>query len=117
MPYLTKELKEQLTKDLSAAKEDPGVWNYLFTRLFCEYFKKTPKYATVHYISRYKKQFCAELVVALSVPTEEIETAFDEAFAEFRRRVVALYEDKKAKENGDVYRELGLIKEDGTLNI
>lgn len=88
MPYLTKSNKEEFDSNIDSicrlllskdATNRAGIINYIIT---CLAFRTTPK--------RY-------WALALTVGTILC------AILEFYRRWVAPYEDKKIKENGDVY--------------
>lgn len=80
MPYVTKEEREELEFDGYAATA--GELNYLFT-------KTINKFIDTHGLS-YQK-------------INDIIGALEGAKMEFYRRVVVPYEDRKIKENGDVY--------------
>jgi hypothetical protein len=82
MPYIKK-----CERRLAAENPiNPGELNYALTKVALEYLDEFPlNYAKLN----------------------EIVGAFDLAKAEFIRRVVAPYEDKKRDENGDVYPERG----------
>lgn len=83
MPYIKKERREELTNDLvSKAMVNPGELNYMITQLLIDYrFANGMSYQTIN----------------------DIVGALEGAKIEFYRRVAAPYEDKKIKENGDVY--------------
>ena len=84
MPYINRLRRgdfEEYTK-VNLEIETTGDLNYLITSL----------------LLKYKKQH------GLSYTTiNDVSGAMNEALAEFRRRVVVPYEDKKIKENGDIY--------------
>ena len=79
MPYIDKE-----RRDLIIFPENSGELNYMVTELIVAYLhRKGLSYQT-----------CNDIVGAL-----------DNAKDEFRRRVQHKYEEKKIKDNGDVYEE------------
>ena len=79
MPYVKDEAREALAAGAPAA--NPGELNYVFFCLAQEY---------VH-------------VKGLSYQTlNDVSGAFNEGLAEFRRRVIVPYEERKRAENGDV---------------
>ncbi len=80
MPYLRYEDKARL--DAHPFPEKPGELNYLITQLMLRYWMKSPR--------NYQ---------ALN----DVVGAVESAKAEFQRRVVDIYEDKKLADNGDVY--------------
>jgi len=79
MPYIK---QEQRTLNTLDAPENAGELNWAITSLIKNYFDRS-----------------AQNYQAIN----DIVGALDGAKAEFQRRVVAPYEDKKIKENGDVY--------------
>jgi hypothetical protein len=83
MPYIKQERREEILLSNDGEKEakNPGELNYIFTLICNEYFKANPCYQTIN----------------------DIIGALEGAKLEFYRRVAAPYEDKKIKENGDVY--------------
>ena len=86
MPYINQVGRNKFDDDFSGSNaENAGELNYMFTCLIIEYIQK-------HGL---KYQVLNDIVGAL-----------DGAKAEFQRRVVGSYEDKKIEENGDVYEEL-----------
>lgn len=86
MPYITKERRKALWNcsyiDRDDSVQTSGELNYMITELFVEYLEK-------HGLS-YKT--CSDIV-----------SAGMNAVDEFQRRVQHPYENKKIKENGDVY--------------
>lgn len=81
MPYVTKEERELLLRDLIGA-ESAGQLNYLFTSEIQSYIQtKGLSYQTLN----------------------DIIGALEGAKLELYRRVAANYEDRKRNENGDVY--------------
>jgi hypothetical protein len=79
MPYIDKR-----RRDLIVFPENCGELNYMITELVVVYLRH----------NGLSYQTCNDIVGAL-----------DNAKDEFRRRVQHKYEDKKIKENGDVYEE------------
>lgn len=80
MPYIDKESKLRLAD--SGSPETPGELNFAFTAILIDYVKRRGKtYQTLN----------------------DVIGALECAKLEFQRRVVAPYEDKKIRENGDVY--------------
>lgn len=80
MPYITQEDKEFLETELP---DTAGHLNYLFTTIINGYTEDGVSYQKIN----------------------DVVGALEGAKAEFQRRIVAPYEDKKIKENGDVYYE------------
>jgi hypothetical protein len=82
MPYITQKRKNALLKkghDLAG----PGELNYILTRILIRYIEhRGLSYQTIN----------------------DIIGALEGAKAEFYRRVAIPYEDKKRKQNGDVYK-------------
>lgn len=109
MPYLTKDVKETLKKNVFAAT-NPGSLNYLFTLVLLQAFKANPKYETIHVlyrdfvqdpkhnelIKKLRNDFADRFTVA------DLYTGARLAWAEFNHRIVRKYEDKKIQLNGDV---------------
>lgn len=84
MPYITPEQKKKIEDDFSGNKaENPGELNFMITTLILEYIKGK---GAVTY------QIVNDVVGALECSKQE-----------FYRRIAAPYEEKKIKENGDVY--------------
>ena len=80
MPYIKEHRREELEE--SSAIINPGELNYKITLLLTNYMHgKGLNYQTIN----------------------DIMGALEGAKAEFYRRIAAPYEDKKIKENGDVY--------------
>jgi len=80
MPYIKKELRRGVI--MSRMAENAGELNFLITDIVTGYLiKKGEKYQTYN----------------------DIVGALENAKLEIYRRKVSLYEDKKIKENGDVY--------------
>lgn len=80
MPYITEKRRLQLPS--GTRLKDAGELNYMFTIMAIQYLKDREL--------NYKN-------------LNEVIGAFDSAAKEFYRRVVVPYEEKKIKENGDVY--------------
>ena len=114
MPYLTEDRRKFIEENRSKAFE-AGDWNYLFTLALIHAFSKEPRYKTIHllkqacYIDHYASPHILDVEVILkelNVSLADRQTARQLAFDEFYRRVTSKYEDKKRKENGDVYKDL-----------
>lgn len=82
MPYITSQRREEL-KDGGSFARDAGELNYVITRIVLEYFCWNGR--------RYQQ-------------INDVVGALESCKAEFQRRIVNDYEDKKIEENGDVYR-------------
>ena len=83
MPYIIPNRRLQL--DAGDKLENPGELNYIISLVIIEYLN-------TH---------------GLSYNTlNDISGAMTESLAEFRRRVVVPYENKKNLENGDIYNQL-----------
>lgn len=81
MPYIKQEQRLQLATQ-RIRPTDPGQLNYMITMLCVEYCENIGfKYQTAN----------------------DVLGALEGAKLEFYRRIVSPYEDKKIKENGDVY--------------
>lgn len=79
MPYIKPDRREVGT---TGRAENAGELNYVLTQVIRSYWLKSARnYQAIN----------------------DISGAMTEALAEFRRRVVADYEDSKIRENGDVY--------------
>jgi hypothetical protein len=83
MPYITERAKSDLEETGMNPKffSGPGDLNYAITRLVLEYLPTTPHYADYN----------------------SVVGVLESAKLEFYARMVRPYEDKKIKENGDVY--------------
>jgi hypothetical protein len=86
MPYITQELREKIKPHIEKFWNDcpistPGELNYLITQLL-------ERYRNAHY--SYAK-------------FNEIIGIIECAKQEYYRRMIAMYEDAKCEENGDVY--------------
>lgn len=122
MPYTKIGRRKEVIADRRRATEE-GDWNLLYTREYIEAFVAKPCYATIHRIGKAAKKpkYLAGvealdefLAVFGTVSEDDRQEARDEALAEFRRRVVALYEDNCITQNGDLgeYQEaLRVIQE------
>ncbi len=82
MPYITQTERRYLGKPGSVPLT-AGQLNYVITRLLQEFLGETPNYRLFN----------------------EAIGALEAAKLELYRRMVAPYEDKKIKENGDVYKK------------
>lgn len=81
MPYIVADRREDLTC-IGDTPESAGELNYLFTRIILQYLsEKGTSYSVIN----------------------DVMGALEGAKLELYRRVAAPYEDKKIKENGDVY--------------
>ena len=81
MPYITQKQREEICLN-GGNPTNAGELNYCFTMLAIEYLKeKGESYQTIN----------------------DIVGALEGAKAEFQRRIVAPYEDRKIWMNGDVY--------------
>ncbi len=89
---------------------ESGDWNLLFSTEYLEAFIAAPCYATIHKIGRAAKfphalagvEALEDFLTFMGVPIEDRVEARDEALAEFRRRIVAKYEDQCITKNGDL---------------
>lgn len=83
MPYITQQERGRLIND---TPNTAGELNYVFTKIAIQYFEE--------HGGRYQQ-------------INDVLGAFEGAKLEFSRRIVAPYEDKKIKENGDIsgYRD------------
>ena len=81
LKYANENVKD---KGYSTLPLKAGDLNYIITRLILAYWKNRGNYQAIN----------------------DISGVLTEANAEFRRRITAPYEKKKAKENGDVYNVL-----------
>lgn len=78
MPYVNRKDRHHI---LASGARTPGELNFEFTTVICDYMRnKGLNYQTIN----------------------DISGAMTEALAEFRRRVVAGYEDSKITDNGDI---------------
>jgi len=124
MPYINNEDREPLNEDAKKMKTT-GEMNYLFTQAMIDFTLKNnlcydtinkvtdafllcKKYLSKNMIFGFRdKVGFHELVDAWGFNSGkhcgEIEAALVDAWGEYQRRVVGPYEDKKIKENGDVY--------------
>jgi hypothetical protein len=81
MPYIKPGLRGNLDVIAEFQPNDPGELNYIFTVIARNYFREHHNYQGIN----------------------DILGALEGAKQEFYRRVAVPYEDKKIKENGDVY--------------
>jgi hypothetical protein len=82
MPYIESSRRSRLYPEgIGESAVGPGELNYLLTVIINEYLPMDPKYH--HY--------------------NEVIGVLESCKLEFYRRAVAQYEDKKIKENGDMY--------------
>ena len=82
MPYVSQDIRELLKPKAGVVPGTPGGLNYQFTELCNEYlYTQGTSYHAIN----------------------DIIGALEACKLEFYRRVVVPYEDKKIKENGDVY--------------
>jgi hypothetical protein len=81
MPYIKQSDRKELAEDPKRDIENEGELNYVITEMIFHYFKEKPNYQSIN----------------------AIVGALESAKLEFYRRVAGPYEDKKIKENGDVY--------------
>lgn len=80
MPYVAQHHRNRL--DAGSPPDSSGELNYKLTVLCIEYFRS-----------------CGANYQAIN----DVVGALESAKAEFQRRIVAPYEDRKIEENGDVY--------------
>ena len=89
MPYITKEAREEIRAQTGARRvpNTSGELNFRLTAVVLEYlYYQGLTYETIN----------------------DITGALGEVKAEFRRRIVAPYENQKIIENGDVYPAIGI---------
>lgn len=109
MPYTPQGRRKEVIADRKKATEE-GDWNLLYTTEYLEAFIAKPSYATIHRIGRAAKnphrlpgvEALEEFLTVNGIPLEDRIEARDEALAEFRRRIVAKYEDQCIIKNGDL---------------
>lgn len=85
MPYIDKDSRENVDPPINILSEEintVGKLNYCITRLCLKFLKKS----NISYLT-----------------LNEIIGVLECAKLEFYRRMLSIYEDKKIKENGDVY--------------
>lgn len=85
MPYISQAARDKLESwpdEPTHTPDSAGELNYMFTKLAADYIMANGL--------NYQR-------------LNDVVGALDGAKAEFQRRVVAPYEDKKIRENGDVY--------------
>lgn len=84
MPYIDKARRDELDDDRIEDNYHPinvGELNYAITQLVLDYLPPHPRYSDYN----------------------SVVGVLESAKLEFYRRAVSVYEDKKIKENGDVY--------------
>lgn len=100
-------------------KQDPkthvrtvGDLNYYITvKYILPVWKADSRYRTAHELYAAKRDICLKTLGDLfSWPMVDIVTAFDLAWTQFYQEVVVPYEAKKARENGNVYVEEGVLE-------
>jgi len=111
MPYIHP--SEQYAIEQGAQPTTVGQLNWLITKELIKRWKVQPRYTTAHalchaFVMEPKNN---DFLKALSRHNAhftwmDVQTAAYMAFQEFYRRVVARYEQQKAKENGDVYEKV-----------
>lgn len=110
MPYTKPGRRKEVIADRKRATEE-GDWNLLYTNEYLEAFIAKPSYATIHRIGKAatKPKYLPgvealdEFLSTFGFVSEDDRTeAREEALAEFRRRVVALYEKQCIVANGDL---------------
>ena len=117
MPYI-KEARKQLVKVKKQAATEDGDWNFLYTVEYLEGFIANPCYATIARIGKAAidphklpgVEALEEFLTVNGVSALDRREAREEAMAEFRRRVVGLYEDKSIERNGDLEEYKRAIK-------
>jgi hypothetical protein len=121
MPYLKKARKD-LVKVKKQAATDDGDWNFLYSIEYLEAFIANPCYATIARIGKASidphklpgVEALEEFLTVNGISALDRREAREEALSEFRRRVVAYYEDKCIEKNGDLeeyQRALKVINE------
>ncbi len=90
MPYIPKARRDAILSDFNSDRQTAGELNFMLTQEIMDYLdNKGLSYQTIN----------------------DISGALTECLAEFRRQVVVPYEIKKAKLNGNVYKQvLGLLR-------
>lgn len=109
MPYTKVEDREAVVKNVFEIKT-PGDLNYFITLAILDAWKQHPKYETIHalemdfVVDTKRNKFLQALRSRLAdrFTVADINTAAACAYAEFERRVVAKYEEKKIALNGDL---------------
>lgn len=109
MPYLKQARKDLVKVKRQVANED-GDWNFLYSVEYLEAFIANPCYATIARIGKSSidphklpgVEALDEFLTVNGVSFLDRREAREEALAEFRRRVVAHYEDKSIERNGDL---------------
>lgn len=109
MPYL-KKARKQLVKAKTQLADEDGDWNFLFSIEFLEAFIASPCYATIARIGKSAidphklpgVEALDQFLTVNGVSALDRREAREEALAEFRRRIVAKYEDQCIVRNGDL---------------
>lgn len=109
MPYLKPGRKKEVRSEHKRANTD-GDFNYLFTVEYLEAFIANPCYATIAKIGKSARdphklsgvEALEEFLTVSGIPLADRIEAREEALAEFRRRIVAKYEDQSIIANGDL---------------
>jgi hypothetical protein len=110
VPHIPKVLRPILKSDPKQACL-PGELNFLFTVELCRRWKETPCYTTAHEMSTQQEEFVSQLWPKVNqelFTLADLDNAFFLAYLCFFHSVVMPYEEKKAAENGDVYKEEGV---------
>lgn len=119
MPYLEKLLKDRLDQNPELAKLS-GELNYVYSKVFLSIWSNDRQYATIDQLRSLvdhpeDNEKCWNLTRSLlysNVMKRKLDSARALAFQEFYRRIGEVYETKKIKQNGDIYKEeLELMKE------
>ncbi len=117
MPYTKVEDRDAVIKNVDNVKTE-GDLNFLLTNWALRAWIAEPRYSTYHHLKRefviepknssllqdLRRRFAARFTVG------DIYAAAACAMAEFERRVVSAYEDRKREENGDIELYLTAIK-------
>lgn len=126
MPYTKPGRRREVIAERKRATEE-GDWNLLYTIEYLDAFIANPSYATIHKIGKAAKHpqrlegvgALEDFLTVNGVSAEDREEARDEALAEFRRRIVGLYEDHCIELNGDLeeYKQaqIAIIRKFGAL--
>lgn len=102
MPYI-KEVKRRQALDSGDLPRDAGEANYVITtQWIIPVWLASPCYDTVQKLAT-EYLYTTRNSLWQTISQEVFNTARALAYLEFYRRVGALYEDQKIKENGDVY--------------
>ncbi len=109
MPYTPQGRRKEVIADRKRATES-GDWNLLYSTEYLDAFIEKPCYDTIHRIgraaidpTRLPGVDALECFLTVNgVSALDRREAREEAMAEFRRRVVAKYEDQCIIKNGDL---------------